>query len=285
MKKVFCLFCILVFWGCEKVVDLQYAATPAKIVLDGYISPQGSELFITRSTPAGKEMNRDSLFLNDALAILYQDSNPIDTFINIDTLGHFELSQNTSIVVGASYQIKVFAGGLGVASVDDLLIPEPIDSLQMIFAPKTSDKGSIKVSFDAPDNSLFYVKVTGYGSMGLELPVASTFLSDVGECPATWTLPRYFCETRCLNIENPRVSFDFEYEAYNYHWKSYDDTYVYLHRIRYAISLSDKKYKNLFYVNEGFDLGFIEPKITETNVKDGYGVVLPLNMSQVEVEF
>jgi len=58
-----------------------------------------------------------------------------------------------------------------------------------------------------------------------------------------------------------------------------------LHKIRYAISLSDEKYKYLFDINEGVDLGYLEPKITETNVKGGYGVVLPLNISEVEVEF
>lgn len=285
MKTNFFLLFLLVFLGCsERQAELEFPDAPAKIVLDGYISPHGSSLFITSFTPSGKILDPQHLFLNDAQAILFLEDEPIDTFMLIDTLGHFELGPNDKILEGKIYRLMVSSEGLSDVVVEDLLIPKPIDSMQMIYEPMDALEGSIRVNFDVPDNSLFYCSCRGYDSIGIERDISSTFFSDVGDCPATWTLPRYICESRCFGVDNPRLAFDFSYVTQN-HWFPVGDIFVNLHRIRYSISRCGERYRYLLDVQDGFDLGYKEPNVTESNVKGGYGVVLPLNISEAEVVF
>jgi len=282
MNKVLILFILLIFLGCEKEVHLLYdTGNEEKIVVGGHISPQGSELFIRKLIPMGDTTNWDTYFLNDAQPILYQDGMPIDTFRNVDSLGHFTLAQNSHIMAGKEYLLKVKSEGLDSAEVH-LRIPDPMGGMTGTYESISDKLGLVSYSFDKPSEDLLLVTIKGYDSLGIERQIYSDFIPDEGDCPTHLTTPIYFYPTKCLASVNPRISIQFEKEARDW---SQDVAFVNLHKIVYTISMIDGQYESMLKINTGEQLGYSEPFITETNVIGGYGVVLAENTSSVVITF
>ena len=282
MNKVLIAFIILIFLGCEKEVQLRYdTGGVEKIVVGGHLSPQGSELFIRKLIPMGDTTNWDTYFLNDAQPILYQDGVPIDTFRNIDSLGHFTLSQNNYIVAGKEYLLKVKSEGLDSAEVH-LQIPELMSGMTGTYESISDELGLVSYSFDEPSEDLLLVTIKGYDSLGVERQIYSDFSLDEGDCPTHLTAPIYIYPTKCLASANPRISIQFEKETRDW---SQDVAFVNLHKIVCTISMIDGQYESMLKINLGEQLGFAEPFITETNVIGGYGVVLAKNTRTIVISF
>ncbi len=283
MKKYVFILTLLLLVGCEKDVELQYEGDKKEaIVLDGYVSPQGGKLFISRSTLPGEILDWDDVFLNDALAILFQDTIPIDTFTNIDSTGHYLLVPNDNIVAGSRYRLEVSSSGLEKVVVR-LAIPESLGDISANYESISPQVGQMSINFNPPsDNKVLVIEVTGFDSLGISVPIYPVNGGGVaGECAQLLSAPRYFYSTDCLHNDNPRIFFKFEKESRDF---SKPFTFVQLRRIIFDVSYSDEQYKYLYDINEGDNLGYVEPHITKSNVEGGYGVVLPKNSSIAEIQ-
>ncbi len=282
MKKLFLLVVLWSIMGCLKEVELQYDGDEqAKIVLHGTISPQkGVLLNISKSIPPQEKLDFDQVFLNNALAVLFQDGIPVDTLVNVNNSGDFELSQNISIVEGKEYRLVVSAFGFDAASVQ-LRIPDSLDGLSMSYQPDGSDKGIIQVSFEPTQNELFYAEVIGYDSLNLVRPIFLQESSNTIDCPASWFAHKYFFHEDCLHKNNPKIVALFNKETIQWEPRAI----VLLHKIKLLISKIDPEYETIIDFSDNEEVGFSEPVVIESNVEGGYGYVLPINPSEAIVTF
>ncbi len=281
MKNAVLFLILLAFLGCTKEVSLQYDGhARSKIVLHGLISPQeGVDLTISRTIPSQEKLDTNTLFLNDALAILYQDNQEFDTLVNVGDKGHFQLSQNKIIDAGKTYVLRVFVQGMETASVD-LDIPDSISNLTGAYAELPNGDGSLSIGFDDPLSPVYYAEVIGYDSLGAERQIFPTGGSD-GQCIDSWIYSQYFFHADCLGPENPRIVGAFDRETII--WEPRQT--VLLHKIKFRLSKIEPKYETIVIFDDQEEVGFTEPELTQTNIKGGYGYVLPVNFAEVVVVF
>ena len=283
-KLFFGIFILFSFWGCKQSpIEFPSDSVP-KIVLYGFISPQGAKLNISQSTPFGQELFVDDVYLNDAIPVIQKaDGEVLDTLVRIDGLGNYKFSKHVNIEANKSYLVKVFCEGFEPATTT-IEIPKSMPSaISSTVVDRSSYSWSVSLDFDYFSDTYYLFQVDGFDVAGVKRPVRWQDNTDYEQssCPYNWVDPLFFAHSSCLHNPNPTISTMIYKETTN--WDTGER--IALKKVKYRISVIDEKYKNIFEEIDGLLLGYVEPILTEGFVQGGYGFIVPFNSNTVDVYF
>lgn len=285
MKKYFFGFFILfTFFGCEQNPLGLPADTAPKIVLYGFISPQGAKLNVSQSAPSGQDLSLDEVYLNNAVPVFLNESGEIlDTLRSIDAKGNYLFSKQVDVQANMTYKVKVFCDGFETAETI-IKIPKPMaSSIVATITNNTSYVVSFSLDFDYYQGMYYLFQVDGYDGGGEKRFVsgANNIDNEGSACPFNWALPLFFAHSSCLNSSSPTLSTTIGKRTTNNSTGEYID----LKKVKYRISVVDEKYKSVFERIDDLLLGYVEPILTEEFVQGGYGFIVPYNANMVDIYF
>jgi len=280
-KHLLVIFSLFSFWGCtSSSIELPADSNP-KIVLYGFISPQGAKLNISQSAPAGQELSLDGVFLNDAIPVIQKvDGEVLDTMVSIDDLGNYKFSKHLDLEANKLYVVKVFCDGFESATTI-IEIPKSMPTISSTVVNLSMYTKIVNLDFDVIQDAYYLFQMDGYDGDGIQRPIdgEDNPSNEYNECPINWTQPLFFVQSSCLHNSNPRISTKIYNETTN--WDTGER--IALKKVKYRISYVDEKYKNIFERIDDLLLGYVEPILTEGFVEGGYGFIVPYNSSSVDV--
>ena len=282
VKQLFWILILFSFWGCKQSpLGLPSDSAP-KIVIYGFISPQGAKLNISQSAPLEQELYVDDVYLNNATPVIQNtDGEVLDTLVRVDSLGNYKFSKPVNLGANKSYLVSVFCDGFEPATTI-IEIPKSMPTaISAMVVDLSSYSSSVSLDFDFFSDTYYLFQVDGFDGGGVKRPIRSQDITanEYNPCPDSWTRPLFFAHSSCLQYSNPTISTIIYKETTN--WNTGEQ--VDLKKVKYSISVVDEKYKNIFERIDDLLLGYNEPILTEGFVQGGYGFVVPINSNSVEI--
>lgn len=128
------LFSFLGLTSCQDVIDLDLPSTDPQLVVEGWLTDEPVEQQVRLSLSAPYFENAELPGLSGALVVLFDEQNPVDTFLEADeTAGLY--TSSFRLQAGGVYSIYILSpDGREYQSVPQLLEPvPPIDSIYAEF--------------------------------------------------------------------------------------------------------------------------------------------------------
>jgi hypothetical protein len=144
MKKIiflpFVLLAVLVFTGCEKVVDIDLKDSPSKPVVEGIVADQQGMSYVklSRSGSYFNALNPD--FISGA-QVEVTDGNGIKTVFNETTPGVYKPDASFAGTVGQSYSLKVVTGNSVLVAQSFMRRVTAIEQIKIKFFEENNAEG------------------------------------------------------------------------------------------------------------------------------------------------
>ena len=281
--KYILFFFIFFFISCEKEVRPPYSNKTIQIVVQGEISSElGVEVMVGRALPAFVSLPLDSLVINDALVTLIEDGVIVDTLVNIDSVGQYRLSKPVDITTGHTYSLAVEADGLpsvysqGVKVYDSCLL-----NWGAGYTYISNEEGLLEASFSCNPqlNMNLYLRTSALGIGDITLPFRH-FGAPVedGECELIYGGTSYLSSS-CYDMNDGKVAYSFEKKVFSYlHDGEYDVKKI---RLEFISTVDDGEYYGGVSVG---NIGFEEPRLTNSNIIGGFGFFYPKSSKVIVLE-
>lgn len=286
---------LAITFGCDKKLDnysIEYSGD--KLVVFGKISNiDGVYIELTHSLPPTGEFYFDSVNLKvgGATVVLFENGLPVDTLDEID-VGIY--SGTYPAISGNQYSIHCNATGYDSVFSSSVSFPQEGFTGTIQYEPGLTDINGdpairlTPVFSDDPSNANYYF--FGFTSFDGASPVPNDAIyefpdSDPFDCgPYRFAIRqvdyRIFTDN-CFS----GLNFPFGFEASGVY---YSDTIHHFSSIRMIVGNASKEYYDYalstFEIG-GFDLVFTDPKITYSNILNGYGVFWAENGSAFTYSF
>jgi hypothetical protein len=155
MKKCIVFLSLLVFFGCELVVDVDVPFEQSSLTLNTYFTPDSVwSAYVT----SNRHILEDGPFqpVNNARIIVYEEGTPIDTLVKTDD-GLYQ-SDTGKPTAGKNYNLTADAPGYGSISAESAL-PLPVQMVNATFSEIKSEHNQdfrIKIRIKDPVEKNYY---------------------------------------------------------------------------------------------------------------------------------
>lgn len=272
--------------SCSKEIDYELNFEGEKIVVNSFFSSNdGFEAFVSKTASPNGTVIFDSLKLNDAIIIVYENDIPFDTLQSLGE-GHYQGNKYPSM--GNRYALSVAHSEFETATASNQELPLDFemnisDKRINHVLPKNEDfptlDFNLSITDAAAERNYYFIKAyliidgSVRSNFNFWLPNQSEFAAD--PCQTD----EFFFPDDCFNGQELLLNMAMETQTLDEEKAQ---------QVEVVVKSISKDFYEYLKSNrpqpEGFEVPFTEPNFLFTNIKNGYGIFAGFSENRVIID-